>query len=503
MDPRHYISLSILIFALHAAITLLMPQSLLEDPGIGWHLKTGELILDKGGVLDNDPFLWRPAGDQPWVQFEWLFQACAALLENAGGVPLFSAVMSFLFACIFVYLLRILLKQGCHPILAILLTVVAYLILSWHSLARPHVITYLFFLYFMDRLHDFTLKKEPVSLWPLAVAMFCWCNFHGGFVVGLILMFLTCLGLCVQAWWEKDLDALKKFLFIIPWGLGCGVVSLLNPFGITLHLHIVHAVNLECLAIWSEFAAPQLDGSNIHLLLFEVLLIGLLFLLFFKRGQVTWPQRIYLVFFLHFAFTSVRHINLFTLVCIPVVGVLLCANLEPKLGRRFVNACQFSLEHARQLRIWLITAAVVGAVWIGAALIQPGWFGSHVGSGYLSRGTVDFIRNLNPPIRRPYNTENLGGGLTYHFYPKMKIYLDDRADYYGDDLIFDEYLPIRNAESGWNQTLQQLQVDSLILQADEKLTRTAMDHPDWKMVYRDAMNAVFLNQHLLHSSQPR
>ncbi|MBX2825782.1 MAG: hypothetical protein KTR33_13700 [Gammaproteobacteria bacterium] len=427
------------------------------------------------------------------MQFEWLFQACAGVLEKIGGVPLFSAVMSFLFACIFVYLLRILLKSGCHPILAILLTVMAYLIISWHSLARPHVITYLFFLYFMDRLHDYTVKKETVSLWPLAVAMFFWCNFHGGFVVGLILMFLTCLGLCGQAWWEKDLAALKKFLHIIPWGLGCGLVSLINPFGITLHLHIVDVMNLKCLAIWNEFVAPQLDGSNIHLLLFEVLLLGLLFLLFFRRGQVTWPQRSYLIFFLYFAFTAIRHINLFTFTAIPVVGMLLCAILEPKLGRRFADACRFSIEHARHLRIWLITTLIVGVLWIGAGVAQPGWFGNHVGSGYLSRGTIDFIGTLDPPIRRPYNTESLGGALTYHFYPEMKIYLDDRADYYGDDLIFDEYIPIMQVETGWDRTLQKLKVDSLILHADEPLTRAAMDHPDWKLVYRDTKNAVFLN----------
>jgi len=451
--------------------------------------------------LNTDPFLWRPEAGQPWTQFEWLFQVTIALLETAGGVPLVCAVMSFLFACIFVYLLWILLKDGCHPAIALLLTLVAYFILSWHSMARPHVLTYLFFLFFMDRLHDFTVKKEPVALWPLAVAMFFWCNFHGGFVVGLILMFLTCVGLCAEAWWEKDLAALKKFLRIIPWGLGCGVVSLINPFGITLHFHIIDVMNLKCLAIWNEFVAPRLDGSNIHLILFEALLIGLIFLLFFKRGKVTWPQRCYLVFFLHFAFTAIRHINLFTLTVMPVVAMLLCANLSPKLGKRFSEACRFSIEHASYLRIWLITVLLTGIAWAGASLIKPEWFGNHIGSGYLSRGTVDFIRTIAPSIRRPYNTENLGGALSYHFYPEMKVYLDDRADYYGDDLIFDEYIPILKVEAGWDQKLKELKVDSLILHSDERLTQAAMAHPDWKLVYQDALNTVFLNQSTLNSSK--
>src|SRR4051794_34084904 len=43
------------------------------DPDLGWHLRTGQLILASHAIPRTDPFSFTRAG-APWVEQEWLSQ---------------------------------------------------------------------------------------------------------------------------------------------------------------------------------------------------------------------------------------------------------------------------------------------------------------------------------------------------------------------------------------------------------------------------------------------
>ena len=65
-----------------SGLTLLRPAL---DPDLGWHLRTGELILASGKIPTADPYSFTVAG-APWVEHEWLWQVAAAWIRAELGI---------------------------------------------------------------------------------------------------------------------------------------------------------------------------------------------------------------------------------------------------------------------------------------------------------------------------------------------------------------------------------------------------------------------------------
>src|SRR5207249_3219313 len=59
------------IFLIHPLLAIYRPGGLLQDPGTGWHLVTGRLILDTGSIPARDPFSYTAAGHE-WINLAWL-----------------------------------------------------------------------------------------------------------------------------------------------------------------------------------------------------------------------------------------------------------------------------------------------------------------------------------------------------------------------------------------------------------------------------------------------
>ncbi|MEM6886479.1 MAG: hypothetical protein AAF571_15765, partial [Verrucomicrobiota bacterium] len=50
-NPAAWLPIGILILCFHLVLSAQVPDFHFEDPGIGWHLKSGELMLEQGGLL--------------------------------------------------------------------------------------------------------------------------------------------------------------------------------------------------------------------------------------------------------------------------------------------------------------------------------------------------------------------------------------------------------------------------------------------------------------------
>src|SRR5277367_3189296 len=92
-------------FFLFLAIELLMfkepnsilgPNRIFEDPGVGRHLRTAEAILETGQIPRTDPLSFTKAG-QPWIDFEWGFETTIGELYRVGGLALVCAFCYALF----------------------------------------------------------------------------------------------------------------------------------------------------------------------------------------------------------------------------------------------------------------------------------------------------------------------------------------------------------------------------------------------------------------------
>jgi hypothetical protein len=84
-----------------------------------------------------------------------------------------------------------------------------------------------------------------------------------------------------------------------------------------------------------------------------------------------------------------------------------------------------------------------------------------------------------------------GGYLIYRLYPRVKVVVDDRHDFYGEEFL-KSYLKMVHAEPGWENFLQQHQAHCVIVPKDSALANILAETPGWQPIYRDDVAAVFV-----------
>src|SRR5258708_15086855 len=159
----------------------------LADPDIGWHIRTGELILATHSLPRTDPFSSTMQG-QPWFAWEWLYDILLGILHQACGLNGVVWLCALVVAGIFALLLSQMLQRGTGLLLAIVLMLLAMAASAIHLYARPHIVSWLFsLLWFValehweswersDRCEQGTLPRWIPCFFP--ASMLLWVNMH-------------------------------------------------------------------------------------------------------------------------------------------------------------------------------------------------------------------------------------------------------------------------------------------------------------------------------------
>jgi hypothetical protein len=91
---------------------------------------------------------------------------------------------------------------------------------------------------------------------------------------------------------------------------------------------------------------------------------------------------------------------------------------------------------------------------------------------------------LDAPGRRIFTSDQWGDYLIYRYYPKLKVFIDGRSDFYGPELG-DEYLQAMNSNHKWSEIFDRYQFDVALLPVEWPLATTIKTRPDWKVKYDD------------------
>jgi hypothetical protein len=96
-------------------------------------------------------------------------------------------------------------------------------------------------------------------------------------------------------------------------------------------------------------------------------------------------------------------------------------------------------------------------------------------------------------FKRPFNTVDIGGALAYHFWSDIKIFTDDRLDYYMDDFYSKHYFKVTGIDHDWAQVLDDFQVDSAIITSIPLATLMKLS-PDWDIVFEEEKTHIFIRR---------
>jgi hypothetical protein len=172
----------IVLLAALAAIALNAAQGAF-DSDAWWHLRSGDLILDRGEIPSEDPFAWTAAG-RPWRLNSWLFDVLVAGTRRLGGTtPVIAltllAVVGFGCAC---YLLAR--RAGARPWPSVAVASVSTTLLTEGVAERPHMLSYLLFAATLV-LCAAALRGSNRALAALAALFVVWSNLHLAFTAGI------------------------------------------------------------------------------------------------------------------------------------------------------------------------------------------------------------------------------------------------------------------------------------------------------------------------------
>ncbi|HKB98748.1 MAG TPA: hypothetical protein VKD23_08180 [Terriglobales bacterium] len=502
----------------------------LADADIGWHIRTGELILATHSLPRTDPFSSTMQG-QAWFAWEWLYDMVLGILHEACGLNGVVWLCALLVGAIFALLLSQLLQGGIGLPLAIVLMLLAEAASAIHLYARPHIVSWLFsLLWFVVLEHWERWERREQGehgrlprwmLWFFPASMLLWVNLHGGWLFGIALLGIYTLAAFVESICAQKNDALAAIraghrarAMGLAW-VASAVATLVNPFGWRLHAHIYRYLGDRYLMDRiDEFRSPDFHGWSQRC--FAIILMLVLIALAGGRRKLRLSHLLVVLLAAYAGFYSSRNIPVSSMLLVLVAGPILWANFvalaDKPGGWRWVRGgtariSKFSERMgAQEMQLRGHLWPVVSVAFAFAICLQGGWLGSRrlihaqFDPQKVPVAAVNFLQGefvgKQPSTEPVFSTDAWGGYLIYRMnpgrmYPERKVVVDDRHDLYGSRRIR-QYLILSQAEPGWRNVLEQWQIRTALLPADSTLANLLRELPrDWRVAYEDKVAVVF------------
>lgn len=463
-----------LLCSVSAFICLRGATASVTDPDIGWHLRTGEWILQHHAFPHADPFS-RVISGSPWQAYSWLFDLILLKFYawmNLRGVLVFTAAMMALIAVAVYHLLSRL--QGDFTQRAAL-TVAVMFCLSRMSTPRPWLFTILFFALEMDILmHSRREGKSRELLWlPLLFAL--WANIHIQFVDGLLVLAIAAAEPALKRWWKSDTKCAPARNLWLTLG-ACVAAVCLNPYGPGIY-KIAWQLGSQSgvLDTVSEMQALPFRAPADYVLLFLALAAaGVLF----RYRQLAPFETLMLAVAAVLSFRSRRDLWVMAI----TAGAILAAGLPARAEK----------EDRENQPMW--ATALAGATAIAAFAVSLLLL--HVSNGRLQAALAEKMPVQAVEIVKDrhytgalFNTYDWGGFLIWNL--REPVSIDGRAALYGDEAI------ARSRET-WDGGAKwasdpDLQSAGVVIAPDgAALTQLLRTNAHFELAYEDKVAAVFV-----------
>lgn len=408
------------------------------------HLARGMQIVAQGHVLHRDPFSFLTQ-NQVIRDANWLTQVMYWRAFRLGGLELVQVGNAFIFALTLLVLIRHA-HRKCRSLAAAMLAgAIAFLGLWQMLLIRPQTLSLLLF----ALLHQQLDGKPTRRLWVLVpVVMALWCNVHGGFGIGLVLIGAWCLSEIADHW--TDRKAITSWPILI---LALGFAgTLVNPWGIDIY-RASSEIALRASSRGIEEWLPPTMGSLAGQILF--LSIVLIIALSVKtRRKPSIREACLAICFLPLAFHSTRMIAWWLLAMTPTLADLFA---------RFLTE-----QHpARDARPSWMAAAVMLLLGAEVALSVP-WMERYnpvmgtLRSGHRIESDVEAAAAHIPPGSRVFTRLDWGGRLDCSLGPHNPVCMDGWIELYSNSQWHD-FQTASAGQTGWQQILDGWQVNCLLL----------------------------------------
>jgi len=472
--------LAVLVFAFSMGN---IATNVFDDPDTFIHLASGAWIVENYQIPSIDPFSFNTVGLH-WAAHEWLAQLILFFSYAMGGLFGVRILIATLFAFTLAYQLRFLVARMPAPY-ALLLSALSFTALLSHHLARPHVLTWPIITYWFIGLLRSTEQGSWKAPYFLAPWMVLWANLHGGFILGLLAVPFFGLEVYLATPKNEQKKALGSWGVFFLFALACSLITPFGLSGITFGLNLASAQYTSRIIEW----APTAGYDLLPIVFWLIALLGMALLGYLRLPLV---RLLLLLGFVYESFSHVRYTSMFGLVAPLLVAQSFGQHYQLRHGKENVPNTTPSLANKKNGMQGRYSPLGLASVIVLAILFWGYRYQINQANPYYAPSkAVDFVEQSHI-TGNVLNYYNVGGYLIFR---KIPVFIDSRADLYGDRKI-SEYFSITDlADTAKTRRLmQEHEIAWTIFPPDEKIVSYLNSEPGWQKVYEDPYAVVHIRK---------
>jgi hypothetical protein len=266
----------------------------------------------------------------------------------------------------------------------------------------------------------------------------------------------------------------------------------INPNGIDLYAYPFYTVGITALNRYVMEWFPASLDTLFGWLLLGFTLVAVVPVLIVGRRRMRTADVLVLVGLTVMAWRAIR----FLLIVGPIGAAVAAVVLTPlvwqtRFGRRLSPVVD-RLARGRGGRLGALNAVLVVlllviGMGVAFARVYPAAQSTEIARG-LPVGAVEWM-DAHDPGDRIFNRYEWGGYIGQHR-PHEPIFMDGRADVYGDDLLR-MYVAVIGLEGDPQGVFDRYAIDHVVIPPDWDLARWLDDSPFWERVYTDGVAAIW------------
>lgn len=440
-----------------------------KDTDFGWHYRCGkQFITEKKPCLTNEFSYFLPDYKSAYPSF-FYDVPLAFIYDRFGfiGISVLGSLIFSLSALVFINLFS-------APLWLAIAGCFLTFLLSFNTFSlglRSQILSYLFFLIALFVLK--LAKRNKHWLFSLPLIFFFWVNTHIGFFLGLII-----LGFYL---FDSFVKKEKETIYVLLVMILAFAATFINPFGFRVYLEIVN----HAFSPLNKMIAEWVEPANWQIIL--IILLSILTLIsYLKNKSLSIFSCLMIFFFLIMGLKARRNLPFFytTIFYFLTPTIILFHDRDKVIDRLLVP-------------ILISLIVFLSVIQIPKTVSFDTSWDEYYNNG-LSVLPCQAIKKYPRLSGKVYNAYEWGGFLIWQK-PEIKVFVDGRMPAWKDEngiSPYQVYLEIIQAQPGWNEKLNKLKTDYLLIQngtfLDLLIEKEAKKY-HWQEVYRDETAVIYKN----------
>lgn len=514
--------LKIISFLCLVIVVISFAASGTNDTDVAQYLASGKYIVEHQIIPAANIFSY-PNANYRMVWDEWLFHVMVYEIYSIAG---FAGLAIFQTAIIFSVftLLYLAMRSRVRLTVALPVLIVTALVAYERFILRADALSLLFIALYFYILKKYETKqsrliyphtcKIGVGVYFLPLLQLIWVNFHGFWILGLIIisifLFVEIISAARDFFIKKNKEPLVysrlKILAVILFA--SVAVCFINPYGLAgvkvpfqrlVELKTTHQILLDVNADFYGPFSHTSETNHLSVAAYKALIILSLVILLLQIKKISLRDALLYAAFLLMSFNFIRNIPMFAV----AVAFILPPILDDWVDQRQRQLPQKIIFTPEIISMAVLAITIIISIFLSYALITNKFyrgegrtrrFGLSLNSFIFPEKATRFVKAVNLG-GNVFNDYNIGAYVNWALYPERPSFIDGRTNSY-DVSFLKNYFNFMAGLEPYQKLVDQYDINYFFLNHKSNDTKVIIkklyNDLGWRLIYFDEQSVIFV-----------